>query len=247
MKSAPRVPAAGRAGAPADPGGARDGRRAGQRLHPDRGSQLQPRRAEGAVHAGGKREELDRSRVKVEAEDIYVDSQLLARWLPVDLDVDMPSLSLKVRPREPLPLQERLARRQRGNLPGSRGTYTDPGYPRLAAPYRMAGVPFIDQTLGVTTSGNGCAGRRRRRTDTSYTAYLTTDLLGMEAALYANRNSVDPSTALRLTLGRNDPAAGLLGPLHARTALFGSVAVPGWRTSRPAARPATASRSATVR
>jgi hypothetical protein len=188
---------------------------------------------EGAVHAGGKREELDRSQVKVEAEDIYVDSVLLARWLPVDLDVDMPSLSLKVRPREPLPLQERLARRQRGNLPGNRGAYTDPGYPRLAAPYRMAGVPFVDQTFGVTTNGKGTSANGanstggQRRTDASYTAYLTADLLGMEAALYANRNSADASSALRLTLGRNDPGAGLLGPLHARTALFGSVAVPG--------------------
>jgi hypothetical protein len=203
-----------------------EGRASGYILREDRNFSLDV--PEGAVHAGGKREELDRSRVKVEAEDIYVDSQLLARWLPVDLDVDMPSLSLKVRPREPLPLEERLARRQRGNLPGNQGARTDPGYPRLAAPYRMAGVPFVDQTFGVTTSGNGASSAGgRRRTDTSYTAYLTTDLLGMEAALYANRNSVDRSTALRLTLGRNDPAAGLLGPLHARTALFGSVAVPG--------------------
>jgi hypothetical protein len=32
----------------------------------------------GAVHTGGKREELERSQVKVEAEDIYVDSALAA-------------------------------------------------------------------------------------------------------------------------------------------------------------------------
>jgi hypothetical protein len=184
--------------------------------------------AAGTVHVGSKREELDRSRVKVEAEDIYVDSALLARWLPADLDIDMPSLTLKVRPREPLPLQERLARRNRGNLPGNRDAYADPGYPRLAAPYRVAGVPFVDQTFSVTTSGKGGEGAGgRRRTDTSYTAYLTGDLLGMEAALYVNRNSLDPSAPVRLTLGRNDPGAGLLGPLHARTALFGSVAVPG--------------------
>jgi hypothetical protein len=181
--------------------------------------------AGGAVHAGGKREELDRSQVKVEAEDIYVASQLLARWLPVDLDIDMPSLVLKVRPREPLPLQERLARRQRGNLPGNPGAYADPGYPRLAAPYGLAGVPFIDQTVGLTTGGNRADGRRQ--TNTSYTAYLTGDLLGMEAALYASRSRQDPSSGLRLTVGRHDPDAGLLGPLHARTALFGSVALPG--------------------
>jgi hypothetical protein len=201
------------------------GRASGYILSEDRNFSLDV--AEGAVYAGGKRGELDRSQVKVETEDIYVDSRLLARWLPVDLEIDMPSLTLKVRPREPLPLQERLARRQRGNLPGNLGVYTDPGYPRLAAPYRMAGLPFIDQTFGVTTGGNNAGNGGRRSTDTSYTAYLTADLLGMEAALYASRNRQDAGSGLRLTLGRNDPDAGLLGPLHARTALFGSVAVPG--------------------
>jgi hypothetical protein len=198
-----------------------EGRASGYILTEDRNFSLDV--LDGAVHTGGRREELDRSQVKVEAEDIYVASPLMARWLPADLEIDMPSLTVKVRPREPLPLQERLARRQRGNLPGNQNGYTDPGYPRLASPYRMGGVPFVDQTLGVTT-GNGGG---RRRTDTDYTGYLTTDLLGMEAALYANRNTFEPSSSLRLTLGRHDPDAGLLGPLHARTALFGSVAVPG--------------------
>jgi hypothetical protein len=198
-----------------------EGRASGYILAEERNFSLDV--GEGAVHAGGKDERLDRSQLKAEAEDIYVESRLLARWLPADFDIDMPNLALKVRPREPLPLQERLARRERRNLPGHPGGYADPGYPRLAAPYRVAGLPFIDETLGVNTGGaNG-----RRRTDASYTAYLTADLLGMEAALYASRSPQDPSSGLRLTLGRNDPDAGLLGPLHARTALFGSVAVPG--------------------
>jgi len=197
-----------------------EGRASGYILTEDRNFSLDV--LEGVVHAGGKNEVLDRAQVKVEPEDIYVDSRLLARWLPVDFDVDMPSLTLKVRPREPLPLQERLARRERRNLPGNQSGYIDPGYPRLATPYRVAEVPFIDQTLGLTTSSAG----GQRRTDTSYTAYLTADLLGMGAALYASRTPQEPS-ALRLTLGRNDPDANLLGPLHARTALFGSVPVPG--------------------
>ena len=171
----------------------------------------------------GRREELDRSQFKLLPDDIYVASKLLARWLPVDLDLDMSNLALKVRPREQLPLQARLARRQRGSMPGAPGGYIDPGYPRLVTPYRLADVPFIDQTIGLTTSKtNG-----RRQTEAAYTAYLTADLLGMEAALYASRNRHDPSSGLRLTLGRHDPEAGLLGPLRASTALFGSVPLPG--------------------
>lgn len=176
-----------------------------------------------AVHIGGRREELDPSTVKLEEDDIYVASRLLARWLPVDLDLDMPSLALKVRPREQLPLQARLQRRERGKLPGRPGGYVDPGYPRLATPYRLADVPFVDQTLGFGLDRRGGG----RSTAAFWTAYLTTDLLGMEAALYASRSLHASPSAPRLTLGRHDPDCGLLGPLGARSVLVGSVPVPG--------------------
>lgn len=198
-----------------------EGRASGYIITEDRGFSLDvPGRV---ATIAGRQEQLDRSQFKLQPDEIYVASKLLARWLPVDLDLDLSSLALKVRPREQLPLQARLERRKHGSLPGSPGGYVDPGYPRLATPYRLAGVPFIDQTIGLTASRNGA----RRQTDAHYTAYLTADLLGMEAALYASRNKQDPSSGLRLTLGRNDPDAGLLGPLHARTALFGSVPLPG--------------------
>lgn len=201
-----------------------EGRASGYILSEDRAFSLDvPGRV---LEIAGRREELDRAQFKIHADEIYVSSKLLARWLPVDLALDMPSLALEVRPRETLPLQARLSRRERGSLPGMPGGYQDPAYPRLATPYRVAGLPFIDQSLGLSTSRiDG-----RKQADANYTAYLTTDLFGMEAALYASYGSQhrqDPSRGLRLTLGRNDPDAGLLGPLQARTALFGSVPLPG--------------------
>jgi hypothetical protein len=165
---------------------------------------------------GGRDEAIDRAQFKLQPDDIYVASRLLARWLPVDLDVDMSGLVLKVHAREQLPLQARLAR---GALLKQGGGPSDPGYPRQATPYARAGVPFIDQTVGVDM-GSG------RRAEPSYTAYLTGDLLGMQAALYANARPGSTGQDLRLTLGRTDPDAGLLGPLHARSALVGSVQVP---------------------
>lgn len=179
------------------------------------------------LEVAGKREDIDRAQFKLHADEIYVASKVLARLLPVDFELDMSDLALKVKPREQLPLQGRLARseRQRG-VPGA--SYVDPGYPRLSTPYQLAGVPFIDQTFGLSASKTGDRGLGgRRQLESTYSGYLTTDLLGMEAALYASRNRHDPSSGLRLTLGRNDPDAGLLGPLRARTALFGSVPLPG--------------------
>ena len=176
-----------------------------------------------AVTLAGRREALDPAQLKLEQDDIYVPVRLLSHWLPVDLAVDLPSLAIEVRPRERLPLQSRFERSQRGGRSAAHNGYVDPGYARHEAPYRLAGLPFIDQTLGVAVAG----GASQRRTETSYSAYLTSDLLGMQASLFAMRGPSEPSGRVRATLGRHDPDAGLLGPLRARSALIGSVPVPG--------------------
>lgn len=170
------------------------------------------------VALAGRTEPIDRSQFKLLPDDIYVASRVLARWLPVELDVDMSSLLVRVHAREQLPLQARLARTERVKLLG-RAAGADPGYPRQAVPYALAGVPSIDQTLGVDL-------RRGQRPETLYTAYLTGDLLGLHAAMYANAGTRVRGPNLRLTLGREDPDAALLGPLHARSALVGNVTVP---------------------
>lgn len=168
---------------------------------------------------------FDPALVRLESDDIYVASTLLSRWLPLDFKVDLSSLTLRVHPRERLPLQARLLREHVGAKVGaSTAGYQDPGYPRHAMPYRMLGVPFIDQTFGAELrTGNG-----DRRTDANYTAYLTGDVLGMEAALFASTARQNLSSHARFTLARHDPDANLLGPLRARSVMFGSgVSVPG--------------------
>lgn len=167
---------------------------------------------------------FDPALVRLETDDIYVASSLLARWLPLDLSVEKSTLTLRVHPRERLPLQDRLERERLGEQTQARGTgRLDPNYPRHATPYRLLGVPFINQTLGVVLSRND----GKRQTSANYTAYLIGDALGMEAALYVATSVQKPSPDLRFTLARHDPDAGLLGPLRARSVVFGSaVALP---------------------
>ncbi len=172
------------------------------------------------VTLAGTAEAVDRALIKVEADDIYVATQLISRWLPLELEINLSSLSLQVRPREPLPLQLRLERERLGTKAGSR-VYADPGYPRHDTPYRLLDTPFIDQTLAVDYR------RGSRQVEANHTAYLTADLLGMESALFVNSSSQEPSPEFRCTLGRHDPDAGLLGPLHARSFVLGNVPVPG--------------------
>ncbi len=178
--------------------------------------------AQSSVLVDGKREHVDLGAVQQRSDDIYVPSRLLAHWLPIDIDVDMSGLLLLVRTREHLPLQFRLEREAQAARLGARSAEAAPQYPRYQIPYRLLAWPLIDQTLSIDYSRNNGSEDVGGR----YSAYATADLLRMQGDLYVNANSGSEPADVRLTLGRNDPDAGLLGPLHARTAAFGSIAVP---------------------
>lgn len=197
------------------------GHAGGYILSEDRVFNLDVIEREVTVH--GQRVPLDRSQVKLQGEDIYVASRLLAQWLPVDLDIDLPSLSVNIRPREKLPMQASLERLQRGKKAGARGASEAPDFAPHPVPYRVFDAPFIDQTIGLNLANSG----GQSHTDSNYSAYLTSDLLGMQAALFATTAARDRSDRLRLTLGRHEPGGGLLGPLNARTAFVGAVPVQG--------------------
>ena len=172
----------------------------------------------------GRETSYEARRARVIGDDIYISSQLLSRWLPIDFEIDLPSLQLRIKPREKLPLQARLERERTAAHLRTTATVddSDPGYPRQLAPYQLIDRPFIDQTFGADARfGNGS-----RQYNTAYTAYLTADVLGMEGAAYisATRDKSTPDS--RVTLGRNDPDAGLLGPAQARSFMLGNIQAP---------------------
>lgn len=168
----------------------------------------------------GRSESVDPALVLLRADDVYVEAGLLARWLPIDLQVDMASLLLTVVPREKLPLQARLERQGTTLRPGPEALRD---FPRMPLPYAMAETPFVDQTLGVEHRRvNG-----RRNNALRYAGFASGDLLGMEAALYVSHGNHFTDPSARFTLARHDPDAGLLGPLRARSVQIGSVSAPG--------------------
>ena len=155
--------------------------------------------------------------------EIYVASRLLESWLPIDFETNLNTLTLDIKPREKLPIQSRLEReRLARGLRKRGGIYQDPGYPRLDRDYRLFSMPFIDQTLGVDVSrSNG-----DKFVNSAYSAYLTGDLLGMEASMFLTSTKAEPDPKIRLTLARYDPDAGLLGPAQARSLVLGNFNVP---------------------
>ncbi|HYH41225.1 MAG TPA: SPOR domain-containing protein, partial [Burkholderiales bacterium] len=176
---------------------------------------------QGLVQIGQRSETLDPDLVLVQPDDIYVASELLARWLPIGLELNFSSLILTVSARELLPLQRRLQReRQAGQ---ARPRYdADPGYPRRHSPYAMWGMPFIDHTLSTELVRRDDKWKASAR----QTTFLTGDLLGLESAFFISGSERDPVSDFRATFGRNDPSATLLGPLRARAFAFGNIPVP---------------------
>lgn len=182
--------------------------------------------AAGAVIHDGKSEVFDPQLVQRRSDDIYVASELLARWWPVTLAVDFSTLVLAVQATEPLPLQQRLDRERRGERLNGGPNAEERDYPLRPLPHRMWSVPSVDLAVGMEATGHD--GRTATRSD--FSAYMTGDLLGLDSTIYLNGSSEGSSlpsgSRARITLGRVDPDAGLLGPLRARSFAFGSVSVP---------------------
>jgi sporulation related protein len=169
----------------------------------------------------GKPRRFDSLRIEVHQDDIYVDTQLLSDWFPFDPTVDLSTLLLTLRPREPLPVQKRQEREQRAKKELSSLGYGGPRYPRVENPYRLFDFPFVDQTLkGIFMTGSSAT------QSFQYSTFATGDLLYHEASGYILGDQHGVSD-YRGTLGRHDPEGGLLGPLRAREYAVGDVLYPG--------------------
>jgi len=176
----------------------------------------------GEVTLKGEVQAYDRNRVHVLPDDIYVDSQLLASWYSIHLDIDLFASRVRITSEEPLPFEQRLERERRvAKLKARERVERD--YPRHYEPYKMWSVPFIDQTFRISA-------RKEPDGETlypwRYTTYATADLLKHEASLYMDGYEEDSLENFRFSLGRKDPEAELLGALKAREYAIGSVLEP---------------------
>ncbi len=175
------------------------------------------------LELGGQRTEFDPAAILLQDDDIYVESRTLAQWLKVDFSINMNSLQVEAKPVEPLPIQLRLKRERTLEAIASQKPQERPDLPRLKMAYKLADVPFIDQTISLgARRGNGS-----NTNSASYTTYMKADLAGMQGSLFLAGSNQPDSTESRFTLGRSDPQGELLGPLRARNFAVGNVPVAG--------------------
>lgn len=178
--------------------------------------------ASAQVRAAGRFETFAPSFVEVHREDIYIDTGLLTRYLPIDLVVDLRAALVRIIPREPLPIELRQARRARaGEFSASTA---DEMLPRVEVPYGPVTAPFIDPTIQVELAPSATGSYRAAG---QYSLFAASELLFLESNLHLSGTDDKPLSAARLSLGRRDPGGRLLGPLRAREVLVGDVLHPG--------------------
>ena len=168
-------------------------------------------------------EKYNRDKVHVLFDDIYVDSNLLGKWMNMSFDVDLFASRIGVRSEIPLPFLQRLEREKRISKSLARLNQDEEEYPRLYEPYQNWGAPFVDQTVRLSR-------RKTESGDTTfnfdYVTFATADLARHEASLYFSGNETDPTDEFRLTLGRRDPEGGLLGGMDATEYALGYLPEP---------------------
>ncbi len=175
---------------------------------------------------------FNRAQVELHSDDIYVDSRLLAEWLPLKIEVDKLNARVTVIPREPLPVMLQMARAKGNAFSGLRvDTHR---YAALPDPYEWLEAPMVDATLRVSSNPPDSASGTPRKEVFQSSTYLSGDFLKLSASVFANLDSLGNRNFLA-TAGRRNPEGGLLGPLNATEFEFGEVFDPGLATISGAA------------
>jgi len=177
----------------------------------------------GEITIAGKLMQFNKQQVAIrDFDDIYVDSNLLGKWLSIKLDIDLFNSQLKIVSKYPLPFERRKQREERFKMVQSR-RISDRGYPQQVFPYQAWSYPFINQTvrLGVLRDSDS-----HFDGTFNYSTYVAADLINMESTWYIAGNEQDAVEDSRVTFAKHDPNGNLLGQLQATEYAFGNVNEP---------------------
>jgi hypothetical protein len=150
--------------------------------------------------------------------DIYLRADLVEALLPVRLRTDVSAQRIMVRPTEPLPFQERLARE--GRRMGLSATRSPAGVSRVDTPYRRFTPPAFDVIVGGQLTRDGVDQSRR------FDVRAAGDLAYAGFQAFAGSDEAGRLNDVRLSLMRKDPDGRALGPLGGVRAGLGDVFTP---------------------
>lgn len=172
----------------------------------------------GEVTIKGETRPLPADAAIVEDGEIYVDSAVLGDWFGMSFDIDYQDLKVQLATTQPLPAEERHARRNRRT--SIFGGMEPPRLPRRKTEYKAFSVPFVDVNVLSTYRDSPNTDTQFR---TAWSALGSGDLAYLNSRIFVSGYDESLLDNLRLTFGRESEDAELLGPLRARSYSFGDV------------------------
>ena len=170
------------------------------------------------ITLSGETTPIDSAQVVVRDGDIFATSYALSQWFDMNFIVDYTELAVLLKTSQPIPAEERYARRQKRL---SRTVNTNqPNLPVEEQPYRKATVPALDVNLRSSYSNFQGKNPQLRQT---WSVIGTNDLAKHSLQTYASGDDDDKLNTMRMTLSRKSDDPTLLGPLKAREYNIGDV------------------------
>lgn len=172
-----------------------------------------------SIIISGKECKYDAKRVEAHQDDIYVECALLADWLSMRMEADRYSALISIHPFEKLPLEQRMAREQRGGNTWGYGLTSDAGYPRMPHPYSILAGASVDLSLQESMSSS----KGKITNSEQYSSVITGDVAWMNGRVYISGNTNSGLNPIKWVLSRVNPEGGLLGKLSVREIFFGDI------------------------
>lgn len=174
-----------------------------------------------AVQTVNGRTQIAPTAIRDTPEGWCMDLKALSGWMGVRFRLDFSNMALLLESDKPLPAIEALQRKSRAaRLSQPKDKAFDlASLPQADAPYRDWRTPSVDvQVQTQWSSRNGM--------QVQYEGLASGEVVGLSYGLrIAASDSITPNS-VRLGFYRNDPAGGLLGPMHATRFAFGDVETP---------------------
>jgi hypothetical protein len=194
------------------------------------------------------RAKLGETEVRDTPEGWCVDTKALARWLNVELRVDLSNSTLVISADRKLPFETAAERKSRAAKIPSAEAFDLKSLPQAKDPYRFWRTPSVDVVASVDVRKRADGGDLRfgRRWDVFASGEIAK--ASFDARLSSNENAVPDR--LRVRAFRSDTDGELLGPLNATHFELGDISTPataiamqstpgrgGYVTNRPLSRP----------
>lgn len=185
-------------------------------IEPARSLSLNLRAREGII--AGKATQLSPALFASYQGDIFVRSDALASILPVEVKVDLRDQAVIITLLEKFPFQARLEREaERQRLASRQGANQKENTPLEPTPWAAFSMPVSDVEMRAVTDDTFGSRLELEMRGAADLAFVT-------ARGYLEASSRDGLTGVRMEFGRRDPAATLLGPLHATQFAIGDIA-----------------------